>query len=76
MENARRNQQLLSGTRAVDRSTDFEFDAAVNEHYQFVGAVHKILPALARRVGPQATTETSLRPFPFHMFLIHRVNVS
>ena len=58
----------------IDLSADFEFYIAIDNHHDLIGRVNEILPALPRRVGPEAATETAFGPTCLHGFLIHTLN--
>jgi hypothetical protein len=44
-----------------------ELNHAVDDHDQFVGAMHVILPAPSRRVDPEVAAKSSLVPIGFNM---------
>ena len=71
MENARRDQQLLTGSGLIDLPADFEFNLSVDHHDHFIGGVHEILPSLTGRICPQVATKAALGPARFDLCPIH-----
>jgi hypothetical protein len=71
VQDTRWNKQFLAGLRMMNLPTNFKFHISVNHHHDFIGAVREVFPALARRVDPQAVTETTFPPIPLDVLLIH-----
>jgi 5-formyltetrahydrofolate cyclo-ligase len=68
------DEQFLTRLRMIDLAPDLEFDLPIHNHHEFVSAVREVLPALTRRIGPEAATESPLSPICFHALLIHVIN--
>jgi hypothetical protein len=73
VEGPRGNYYFLAYAGMDHLTGKFHFKLAFNQHDQLVNAVGKVLPALARRIDPQAAGIASAAPVIRHSRLVYRL---